>query len=598
MNRWKLQSTFQKMALSFLLLGVLPLLCVCLLFLWRYEINARLSIEAAMEEANFYAQTKVSDLLGGIDRSMEALYDYADGDYAALYEILEDESLSDNERKMHIGLLLDELLHADSAVSAAYFVAPGGEVYSRFYSQNKSLRSAEGRRLAGFGSATALAVLPAASEAGWVNSSDDEVLSLARHYMDTRSPAAVSHVVLGTAYVDVHTGALDELLRSVRLGENGNAAIVDRGTGDILYRLREDADVPLPQSFPAAGGSFGSTLYTAYHQPIADSGYSLLLSFDRRDLYSAFASTRTYLFFVLAATVVFVLVLWLRFSGRMSRPARQLEKAMAEVRQGDLSVRVDIKSGDEMEALAGGFNHMVEELASTIEEVYVAEICQRNAELNALKMQVQPHYLYNTLDVIRMNALEGGDAKTARLIESLSRQLRYVMEDHHERVPLRRELESLQEYGVLLDARYEGRIRLHAEARNEDLDLLVPKLLLQPFVENAVKHGLRAKAGGGSILIEAARLEDALQIAVINDGHPIEPERLAHIRHFLATAPVGREDEAGIVSVGMKNTCDRIKLNCGEEYGFTIDSDERMGVIVTIRLPIWRDDDVEDPAGG
>ena len=143
---------------------------------------------------------------------------------------------------------------------------------------------------------------------------------------------------------------------------------------------------------------------------------------------------------------------------------------------------------------------------------------------------------------------------------------------------------------MLITARYEGRIGISIEAADSDLDLLVPKLLLQPFVENAVKHGLRDRSEGGTVLVEIQRLDDALQILVLNDGTPIAPERLTHIRRFLERAGVGEQDGAGIVSVGMKNTYDRIKLNCGSGYGFTMDSGGSMGTIVTIRLPIWKDE--------
>jgi len=221
------------------------------------------------------------------------------------------------------------------------------------------------------------------------------------------------------------------------------------------------------------------------------------------------------------------------------------------------------------------------------------------AELNALKMQIQPHYLYNTLDMIRMSALSQNDAETARLIESLSRQLRYMMGTHQDKVTLRQELDNLQEYSILMSTRSEGRIRIRMEAADCDLGLYIPKLLLQPFVENAVKHGLKDKPDGGTILIEAIRLPDTLQIMIFNDGKPIEPERLNHIRTFLETSPLGAKDEGGIVSIGMKNTYDRIKINCGNEYGFTIDSDETAGVVVTIRLPIWKEEKgyEEGPSG-
>lgn len=602
--KWKPQSTFQKLCLAFLLLGVLPMILVCLLFMRRYEGNAQATTKGNMEEANYFAQSKVETLIESIDRATEVLYDFSVGPYAALWEVLEDSELNDNEKQMYVGLMLDELLQANPAVSAAYFVTPDGSTYSRFYSQQKSLRTSltVHHSLPEVDSSRQrqLFVLGMEEEGQWCNGSEDTVLTLARNYMDIRSLNAITTVSLGTLYVDVRTDALDELLSSLRLGEFGNVAIVEGRSAEVLYQLYPDVELPYLQELERGGGSYEDEHYSTFYQPIGDSAYHLMVTFDRQELNSIHSATRTYLFLTLAIAVVLILALSLLFSGRISTPARELKRAMEEVRCGNLNARVNIQSGDEMEYLGDGFNQMVENLSETIQEVYVAQICQRDAELNALKMQIRPHYLYNTLDVIRMGALEQEDIKTARLIESLSRQLRYITGDHQERVALRQELDSLQEYAVLIEARYEGRIKLKLEVADSDLSLYVPKLLLQPFVENAIKHGLRDKPEGGTILIEAVRLPDTLQIMVFNDGIPVDAERLEHIRTFLAHSEIGAQDAAGIVSVGMKNTYDRIKLNCGREYGFTLDSDENMGAVVTIRLPIWKGgrDHVEGTVGG
>ena len=599
----KPQSTFQKLGVAFLLIGVLPMIVVCMIFMRSYEGIAQRTMDSNMQEATYFAQSKVSQLIESIDSAMEVMYDYSSGTYSALWEILEDENLNENEKQLYVGLMLDELLQADPAVSAAHFVTPDGTTYSRFYSQQKSLRvTPTTRHQLPADAETAprqLYVLPAANEGLWCNGSNDQVLTLARNYMDTRSLHAVSTVSLGTLYVDLRTEELDSLLSSLQLGERGNIAIVETHCAEVVYRLYSEENSPLLQTLDPEGGSFSDSDYTVYYEPIGDSSYQLVVSFDRQELYSINSANRTYLVFILAVVVVIILILSLLFSGRISTPARQLKRAMEEVRSGDLSARVEIRSGDEMEYLGDGFNEMVETLSDTIQEVYVAQICQRDAELNALKMQIQPHYLYNTLDMIRMSALDQGDAKTARLIESLSRQLRYMMGNHQERVTLRQELDNLQEYGVLMATRSEGRIRIRMEVANSDLGLYVPKLLLQPFAENAVKHGLKEKSEGGTILVEAVRLPDALQIMIFNDGIPIDGERLAQIRRFLETSEIGQKDESGVVSVGMKNTYDRIKINCGREYGFTLDSDENVGAVVTIRLPIWKEetDHVEGTSG-
>ncbi len=591
---WKPQSTFQKLGLAFLLIGVLPMILVCIIFMRSYESTAQRTMDSNMKEATYFAQSKGAKLIETIDSAMEVMYDYSNGPYSALWEILESDSLNENEKQMYVGLMLDELLQADPSVSAAHFVAPDGSTYSRFYSQQKSLRGTPTTRHRLPDNAAAsprqLYILPTANEGAWCNGSNDSVLTLARNYMDTRSLHAVGSVSLGTLYVDLRTEELDGLLSSLQLGERGNISIVHGHQGDVVYRLYPQQEEPELRELDPKGGSFHDSDYTVYYEPIGDTAYQMAVSFDRHELYSINSANRTYLVLILAIAVAIILILGLLFSGRISTPARQLKRAMEEVRSGELTTRVDIRSGDEMEYLGESFNQMVETLSDTIQEVYVAQICQRDAELNALKMQIQPHYLYNTLDMIRMSALEQGDGKTARLIESLSRQLRYMMGTHQDRVTLRQELDNLQEYGVLVSTRSEGRIRIRMEASDRDLGLLVPKLLLQPFVENAVRHGLKHKPDGGTILIEAIRLPDMLQIMIFNDGQPIDKPRLEHIRHFLETSNVGDQDESGIVSVGMKTTYDRIKLNCGRQYGFTLDSDENMGAVVTIRLPIWREE--------
>ena len=591
----KPQSTFQKLGLAFLLIGVLPMILVCFIFMRSYESTAQRTMDSNMKEATYYAQSKGAKLIETIDSAMAIMYDYSNGPYSALWEILESESLNENEKQMYIGLMLDELLQADPSVSAAHFVASDGSTYSRFYSQQKSLRGTPTARhrlpSEAASSPRLLYILPAANEREWCNGSNDTVLTLARNYMDTRSLHAVGSVSLGTLYVDLRTEELDGLLSSLQLGERGNISIVHGHQGNAVYRLYPEQKEPELQELDPKGGSFNDSDYTVYYEPIGDTPYQMVVSFDRHELYSINSANRTYLVLTLAIAVAIILILALLFSGRISTPARQLKRAMEEVRNGELSTRVNIRSGDEMEYLGESFNQMVETLGDTIQEVYVAQICQRDAELNALKMQIQPHYLYNTLDMIRMSALEQGDSKTARLIESLSRQLRYMMGTHQERVTLRQELDNLQEYGILISTRSEDRIRIRMEVSDHDLNLFVPKLLLQPFVENAVRHGLKHKPDGGTILIEAIRLPDMLQIMIFNDGQPIDKLRLNHIRNFLETSGIGAQDAEGIVSVGMKTTYDRIKLNCGRQYGFTLDSDENMGSVVTIRLPIWSEEE-------
>ena len=292
---------------------------------------------------------------------------------------------------------------------------------------------------------------------------------------------------------------------------------------------------------------------------------------------------------ILLFSCIFLVLLYIIFSNRMTEPVRKVQEAMKQVENGQMDVRLEIDSHDEMEIIADGFNKMVERLNDYINQVYVARICQKDAELNALKMQIQPHYLYNTLDVIRMTALEENDETSAELLECLAHQLRYVMGEHTDCIVLRDELQALREYFVIMKVRYEDRIGLSIQVSDEDTQLYIPKLLLQPVVENAIRHGLREKDGEGTVAIRVERKEDFLEIVVMDDGVGMDEEQVRIMQESLDDPEIGKVDANGCLSVGMKNVYDRIKLNCGKEYGFRIESFLGVGTIVTYHLPVWEE---------
>ena len=249
---------------------------------------------------------------------------------------------------------------------------------------------------------------------------------------------------------------------------------------------------------------------------------------------------------------------------------------------------------DEMQFIAEGFNKMVDDLQDYIEQVYVAQLYQKEAQLSALKMQIKPHYLYNTLDVIRMTAIENNDRETAALLQSLASQLRYVLSEENENITLENEMKMLREYAVIMKARYQSNMRFHINMQTDDAGLYIPKMLLQPAVENAFKHGLKNKAGEGTLVVDVHRRKKYLEIHVIDDGVGMSAKMaeqmmwditMGNVQYTLAT----QEQKDSHISIGMKNVYDRIRAICGKNYGFTIQSEEGLGTIVTFRLPIWEE---------
>ena len=272
---------------------------------------------------------------------------------------------------------------------------------------------------------------------------------------------------------------------------------------------------------------------------------------------------------------------------------------MERIQKGDLDTRVQVGNNDEIGFLANGLNQMTLELQNHIQKVYIAEIRQREAEIEALKTQIEPHYLYNTLDVIRMTAITKDDKETAEMIDGLSGQLKYLIGGARDMVTLQAELDSVRNYFKIIKIRYENRFSLEVDVPEELLELKVPQLILQPVVENAVKHGLKPKEEGeGVVAIQGMKSEDRLEITVMDNGIGMTEEKMAYVQKLLDSQDTVKHAKSKSASIGLKNVYDRIKLIFGDTYSMEISSFEGIGTIVKYKLPVIEEFDREEKVGG
>lgn len=608
-SRFAPRTTFQKMTLAFLLLGVLPLLLLGLIYFARY----RTSVEEVMwdnyAQINRYFAEHVEDVFASVDAALGSLYDYSDGDRQTLTEALRPEFASEGQKTMLVMNALEYSMRNSPYISSERLVDQDGRIYSLYADQTKVLREDAGmftelrnERMGDLRDELVLGTMP---EETLCIQSEDYIFSVVRNYMDTSRIELARDHVLGTVYADVNVLEIDSICDEMKVSDgqffiySPEGADYLYGPEEGLYRKESDPLSVYQAELTDTSGILhkqGNTLF--YRRLSGTDQYAVLLINDRQILGNYFQG-KTVMVLILCFICFALFVLYLWFSVHLAAPARRLKEGMEEIRQGNLDARVDIRTSDEMEYIADGFNRMVEDLQTYINQVYVAEIMTRDAELNALKMQIQPHYLYNTLDVIRMTALGHQDKETAQLLESLAFQLRYVMGSHKDQVPLREELRMLEEYFVIMRARYENRITLHIEVEREELSLKIPKLILQPIVENAVRHGLRQKKDEGIVEVRAQRQNGDLLITVMDNGVGIEPARLRELMELIRDTDISAGVAEGKVSVGLKNVYDRIRINCGEEYGYRMESVPGSGTIVTIRLPVVEDtDELESSIGG
>lgn len=280
----------------------------------------------------------------------------------------------------------------------------------------------------------------------------------------------------------------------------------------------------------------------------------------------------------------------IRVSKSFSNPIMQLQSYMKEVENGDFDVRVEVKNQDEIGDLASSFDKMVKETKTLIQDVYQSEIYQKEAELNALQAQINPHFLYNTLQTIDMIAEAEGMDHISDACQALSKIFRYSINRGQEFVLLSEELNHIRNYMIIQKLRYSKRINMQYDISEKCERLYIVKLLVQPLVENSIIHGLENSIGVCTVIVRAYEKESNLIIEVEDDGDGIEEQKLSDLNQNLKEYSKNKivhdiSYDDGHRSIGLENTNARIKLYFGDEYGITIRSIQGEGTIVALKLP-------------
>ncbi|MDO3681378.1 sensor histidine kinase [Paenibacillus ehimensis] len=279
-----------------------------------------------------------------------------------------------------------------------------------------------------------------------------------------------------------------------------------------------------------------------------------------------------------SAAVLLSYLLMINFSRRTQTVIR----AMRKLQDGDLSVRVTVQKEDELFHIATSFNKMCETLQEHIQRVYLSEIKQRQAELLALQAQIQPHFLYNTLEAIRLKAVMDGNRDVGDMIYSLGALFQNLIK-HETMVTVQDEVRLCRLYLNLLRARYPNRFDYEIAVDEAVGRCTILKLTLQPIVENCIRHAFDGPAPDGRerrIIICGWAEGSDIRIAVTDNGSGIAPERLAQLRRDLEHPP----PPSG-ASIGLTNVNERLKHSYGEAYGLRIDSRPGEGATVTVTIP-------------
>lgn len=296
--------------------------------------------------------------------------------------------------------------------------------------------------------------------------------------------------------------------------------------------------------------------------------------------------------FLITCGVVVVLVVMVYYlSYPLVRSVNEIVHAMNIVESGDFSVRIskDEKMPQEINRISGGFNDMVEQIDVLIKQVKVSVMEQKNAELQALEAQIDPHFLYNTLDVINWKAIENGEMEISEMVGALADILRYTVRNAGGETPIHKELYWLRQYVLLLQVKVGKEVQIEIHVPEYLMDIHIHKLLLQPFVENGIKHGFRGKEGACRLSVDMTEEDNRLHIIIADNGCGIDPDKLCKLND-------AKSETEG--HVGIDNVRKRLELYYLEGALLYFESTKGVGTRVHMFIPMKGENAVENSNRG
>ncbi|MER2040400.1 sensor histidine kinase [Desemzia incerta] len=290
-------------------------------------------------------------------------------------------------------------------------------------------------------------------------------------------------------------------------------------------------------------------------------------------------------YLVVAIVFAITLLLLYTFIWRFNRRILRLQDAMTKVAHGNFSIPSTIEGTDEITDVYEQLYLTMESLQQLIENNYSHQLSKQNweiqkkeSEFKLLASQINPHFLYNTLEMIRMKALRNSDREVAEIVKILSKLMRKALERNHDEQSLTDELKFIEMYLQIQKLRFGERIS-YTISKDFEEDYLILPMVLQPLVENSFVHGIEPKVEKGHIHIAASKVEDELILLIQDNGIGIAEEKLKNLQEMLIEAK--DSDRIGLSNVNL-----RIKQYYGSEYGVRIDSKENEGTTITITLPL------------
>ncbi len=401
-------------------------------------------------------------------------------------------------------------------------------------------------------------------------------------------PAVPGGQSLGLIQVDLNYEIIARLCKDVQLGESGYVFILNRN-GDIVYHPRQQLiygnlkSEKIPQILSLNGGNLKTVvdgrdiLYTAVSSK--ETGWEVVAVSYLDELFRA-SREAEYVFLMLSLLVLVGAVgAGVLISSRISEPLESLRRSMQAVESGNFDIDITVPARNEVYQLARDCDIAVKKVRDLIAQNREEQELKRKLELRSLQAQINPHFLYNTLDSIIWMIELGETDRAIDMTSSLARFFRIGVSRGEETISVQTEIEYLRTYLEIQKQRYKDKLSYEIDFSSDLHGLQILKMLIQPLVENAIYHGIKNIEGPGLIRVTGRRSEDSVVISVTDNGVGMEPDQLAALRDGLIEPRPAN-------GVGVRNVQERLHVYFGLEYGVSFQSAPGTGTIATIRMPV------------
>ena len=418
------------------------------------------------------------------------------------------------------------------------------------------------------------------------NNSYRWVISMSRAVEITIGGSTEQAVLL----IDMAYQGLDEVLDEVSLGNGGYIYLMD-SNGEIIWhpkfeliasgRVKENNLEAADYNDGSTEEVFDNASRTVVIKTVGYTGWKLAGVIKGTGISLNMLKTRLFIVFVIFLIIFIVILINTYISFRVTNPIRELEKSVKKLEEGNLDADIYMGGSYEIQHLGKSVQDMKHRIKELMQDIVTEHEEKRKSEFNSLQAQINPHFLYNTLDIIVWQIENEKQSEAVHTVTALARFFRLSLGKGRNIVTVKAEIDHVKNYLMIQHMRFKNKFEYEFDVEDDVLELSSLKLMLQPLVENAIYHGMEFMDGDGLITIKAWRENEELYLSVADNGLGMTEDKVSLVLSGKSNSENGKGS-----GIGVKNVNERIKLYFGEEYGLRIDSEPDEGTTVIIHLPV------------